>query len=144
MSQITHELVLEVLDGCGDSALREARELGAVRRVGPTELVLRCDDLDAVRSLRRVVAASTSLTVPGCRHDERLKPSVHQRLVELLEQIGRQRARQRFGALRREAAGAGSADMRRLADALAEQAGLPVDGDGDLVVPVRKGSAPVT
>ena len=132
MSRITHDLVLEVLEGCGDSALQEARELGAVRRVGPTELVLRCDDLDAVRSLRRVVAASTSLTVPA------------RRPRELLEQIRRQRPRQRFRALRLEAAGAGSPDMRRLADALAEQAGLPVDGDGDLVVRVRKGAAPVT
>ena len=144
MSRITHDLVLEVLEGCGDSALQEARELGAVRRVGPTELVLRCEDLDAVRSLRRVVAASTSLTVPARRPRELLETSVQQRLGELLEQIRRQRPRQRFRALRLEAAGAGTPDMRRLADALAEQAGLPVDGDGDLVVRVRKGAAPVT
>ena len=51
MSQITHDLVLEVLDGCGQSALEEARELGAVRRIGPTELALRSGDLDGVRSL---------------------------------------------------------------------------------------------
>src|SRR5699024_1600928 len=56
----------------------------------------------------------------------------------------RQRPRQRFRALRLEAAGAGTPHMRRLADALAEQAGLPVDGDGDRVVRVRKGAPAVT
>ncbi|MDN5898650.1 MAG: methyltransferase [Brachybacterium sp.] len=144
MSQITHDLVLEVLDGCGQSALREARELGPVRLIGPTELALRCDDLDAVRSLRRVVAASTSLTVPARRPRELLETSVQQRFGELLEEIRRQRPRQTFHGLRLEAAGAGTPDMRRLASALAELAELPVDGEGDLVVRVRKGATPVT
>lgn len=144
MSQITHDLVLEVLDGCGSSALAEAKELGAARRVGPTELALRTDDLDAVRSLRRVVAASTALTVPARRPRELLETSVQQRLGELLEEIRRQRPRQRFTGLRLEAAGADTPDMRRLAEALAELADLPVDPEGDLVVRVRKGAAPVT
>src|SRR5690625_7172210 len=96
MAQITHDLVLEVLDGCGSAALAEARELGSARMVAPTELVLRCEDLDAVRSLRRVVAASTSLTVPARRPRELLETSVQQHLGELLEEIRRQRPRQRF------------------------------------------------
>lgn len=144
MSQITHDLVLEVLDGCAASALQEARELGSARVIGPTELALRCEDLDAVRSLRRVVAASTSLTVPARRPRELLETSVQQRLAELLEEIRRQRPRQKFHALRLEAAGAGTPDMRRLAASLAELAGLPVDGEGDLVVRVRKGATPTT
>ena len=144
MVQITHDLVLEVLDGCGSAALAEARELGSARMVAPTELALRCEDLDAVRSLRRVVAASTSLTVPARRPRELLETSVQQRLAELFERIRRQRPRQRFRGLRLEAAGADTPDMRRLADALAELAGLPLSEDGDLVVRVRKGATPVT
>ncbi|GAA1485050.1 methyltransferase [Brachybacterium fresconis] len=139
MSQITHELVLEVLDGCGESALREARELGSARQVSPTELTLSTDDLDAVRGLRRVVAASTSLTVPARRPRELLETSVQQRLGALLEDLGRQRPRQRFHGLRVEAAGSGTPEMRRLGEALAESAGIPVDADGDLVVRVRRG-----
>jgi len=144
VAQITHDLVLEVLEGCGASALAEARQLGAARLVAPTELALRSEDLDAVRSLRRVVAASTSLTVPARRPRELLETSVQQRLGELLEEIRRQRPRQRFLGLRLEAAGADTPDMRRLAAALAELAGLPVAEDGDLVVRVRKGATPVT
>lgn len=144
MTQITHDLVLEVLEGCAAGALEEARARGSARIVGPTELALRTDDLDAVRSLRRVVAASTGLTVPARRPRELLETSVQQRLGELLEDVRRQRPRQRFHGLRLEAAGADTPDMRRLAQALAEQAGLPVAEDGDLVVRVRRGAAPVT
>ena len=140
MAQITHELVLEVLDGCAASALSEARQLGFARVTGPTELSLRTDDLDAVRSLRRVVAASTALTVPARRPRELLETSVPQRLGELLDALRRQRPRQRFRGLRLEAAGSDTADMRRLAQALAELAGLTVRPDGDLVVRVRRGA----
>ena len=144
MGQVTHELVLEVLDGCGGSALEEARTLGLARLVGPTELSLTTSDLDAVRSLRRAVAASTSLTVPARRPRELLETSVQQRLGELLDQIRRQRPRPRFHGLRLEAAGAHTPEMRRLAAALAELAGLPVDDEGDLVVRVRRGAPPGT
>lgn len=145
MTQLTHDLVLEVLEGCAASALAEARELGAVRTVSATELALRTDDLDAVRSLRRVVAASTSLTVPARRPRELLETSVQQRLAELLEDLRRQRPRQVFHGLRLEAAGAGTPEMRRLATALAELADLPVDdADGDLVARVRRGASPGT
>ena len=81
MTQLTHDLVLEVLEGCAASALAEARELGAVRTVSATELMLRTDDLDAARCLRRVVAASTSLTVPARRPRELMETSVQQRLA---------------------------------------------------------------
>ena len=139
MSQITHELVLEVLEGCADAALAESRRLGAAATAGPTELTLRTDDLDAVRSLRRVVAASTSLTAPVRRPRELLETSLQQRLGALLEDLRRQRPRQVFHGLRLEAAGADSEDMRRLSAALAELAGVPEDPeDGDLVVRVRR------
>jgi len=140
MVQITHDLVLEVLDGCGPSALEEVRQLGFARTVGPTELLLSTADLDGVRSFRRVVAASSELTVPARRPRELLETSVQQRLGELLEDIQRQRPRQRFHGLRLEAAGSDTADMRRLADALAELAGVPVRENGDLVVRVRRGA----
>lgn len=140
MGQITHELVLEVLDGCGASALQEASRLGFARLVGPTELVLSTSDLDAVRSLRRVVAASTSHTVPARRPRELLETSVQQRLGELLEDVRRQRPRMRFRGLRLEAAGSDTPDMRRLAAAVAELAELPVSSDGDLVMRVRRGA----
>ena len=61
----------------------QTRELGAVRTVSATELALRTDDLDAVRSLRRVVAASTSLTVPARRPRDLLETSVQQRLADV-------------------------------------------------------------
>jgi tRNA (guanine6-N2)-methyltransferase len=145
MSPITHDLVLEVLEGCAPSALAEARELGPVRTVSATELQLRTSDLDAVRSLRCTVAASTALTVPARRPRELLETSVQQRLGGLLEELRRQRPRQVFHGLRLEAAGAGSPDMRRLAGALAELADLPVDdADGDLVARVRRGASPGT
>lgn len=144
MGQVTHDLVLEVLDGCADSALAEARELGPARRVGPTELILRSDDLDAVRGLRRVVAASTALTVPARRPRELLETSVQQQLAVLLEDLRRQRPRQRFRGLRLEAAGSDTPEMRRLADAVAELAGVEVDADGELVVRVRRGAEPGT
>lgn len=144
MSQITHELVLEVLEGCGAAALREAAELGPAREVTPTELTVSTDDLDAVRGLRHTVAASTALTVPARRPRELLETSVQRRLGELLEDLGRQRPRQRFHGLRLEAAGSGTPEMRRLAEALAQQAGIAVAADGDLVARVRRGTAPGT
>lgn len=140
MSQITHELVLEVLDGCGGSALREAGRLGPARQVTPTELSLVTDDLDAVRGLRRVVAASSGLTVRARRPRELLETSVQQQLGELLADIGRQRPRQRFHGLRLEAAGSETPDMRRIAEAIAELAEVEVAEDGDLVVRVRRGA----
>lgn len=88
MTPITHDLVLEVLEGCAPSALAEARELGPVRTVSATELMLRTSDLDAVRSLRCTVAASAALTVSARRPRELLETSVQQRLSGLL-QIGR-------------------------------------------------------
>ena len=145
MSEITYEVVLEVLDGCGPAALTEARELGAVRTVSATELILLTSDLDALRGLRRVVAASLALAVPARRPRELMETSVQQRLGGMLEAIRRQRPRQRFHGLRLEAAGADTPDMRRLATALAELAEIPVDAeDGDLVARVRRGAQPGT
>ncbi|WP_114854757.1 methyltransferase domain-containing protein [Brachybacterium sp. YJGR34] len=144
MTRITHDLVLEVLEGCADSALQEARPLGLVRTVGPTELALVTDDLDAVRGLRRVVSAFTGLTVPARRPRELLETSVQQRLGELWADVERQRPRQRFQGLRLEAAGSDTPEMRRVAEALAERTGVSTDPEGDLVARVRRGGAPGT
>lgn len=135
-----HDLVLEVLDGCGDSALTEAELLGPAQSIGPTELTLFTEDLNAVRTLRRVVAAYSTLSIPARRPRELLETSVQQRLGEILQDIARQRPRQRFHGLRLEAAGADTPDMQRLAAALAERAGIPEDpDDGDLVARIRRG-----
>lgn len=139
MPQITHDLVLEVLEGCADSALAEASELGASAIRSSTELALRTADLDAVRALRRTVSAYTDLTVPARRPRELLDTAVQQRLAAVLEQIGRQRPRQRFRGLRLAAAGSDTPDMQRLGEALAELAGVPLDPEGDLLVRVRRG-----
>lgn len=138
MFQITHDLVLEVLEGTAEAALAEASALGETRRIGPTELTLRTSDLDAVRELRCVVAAYTTLSVPARRPRGLLETSVQQRLAALMADIQRQRPRPRFHGVRLSAAGADTPDMQRIADALAELAALPVDDDADLLVRVRR------
>ena len=139
MPQITHDLVLEVLEGCADSALAEAGELGESAIRSPTELTLRTGDLDAVRALRRIVSAYAAVTVPARRPRELLDTAVQQRLAALLAEIARQRPRQRFRGLRLAAAGSDTPDMQRLGEALAELAGVPLDPEGDLLVRVRRG-----
>lgn len=141
MPQIKHQLVLEVLEGCAASARAEAEQLGAVGTVSPTELVLATADLDAVRGLRRVVAAYTTVTVPARRPRELLETSVLQQVSALIEDLGRQRPRQRFTGLRLAAAGADSTEMQRIAEAVAELARVPVDEEGDLLLRVRRGAA---
>ncbi|MGY5764503.1 methyltransferase [Brachybacterium sp. DNPG3] len=137
------EIVLEVLEGCADSAAQEASPLGPVRIVGPTELTLRCDDLDAVRSLRCVVAAYAAITVPARRPRELLETSVTRRIAAVLEAVRRQRPRQRFHGLRLAAAGSSTPEMRRIAEELAQLAGLEVDEtDGDQLVRVRRADSP--
>lgn len=135
-----HEIVLEVLDGCAPSARAEAARLGPVREVSPTELRLTTDDLPGVRALRRVVAASVSIVVPARRPRELLATEVLQELRAVIDRIRHTRPRVGpFTAVRLEAAGAHTPDMRRLAEAVGEIAGLPVDPeDGDLVVRVRR------
>ena len=141
MSQIEHQLVLEVLEGCAGSARTEAARLGPVGTVSPTELLLSTCDLDAVRNLRRVVSAYTTVTVPARRPRELLETSVMQQVGALIEGLGRQRPRQRFHGLRLAAAGADTADMQRIAETVAELAQVPVDEEGDLLLRVRRGAA---
>ncbi|MBK0329990.1 methyltransferase [Brachybacterium sp. MASK1Z-5] len=136
------ELVLEVLEGCGPFARREAEQLGTVVSEGPTELRLTVPDLPAAipfaRSWRRVVSASAVLALPARRPRELLETSAQQRIGELIEQVRRAKPRRRFDALRLRAAGADTPDMRRLSAEIAERAGLPVADDGDLVIRVRR------
>lgn len=134
-----HDIVFEVLEGCAESALAEASALGDARIVGPTELELRCGDLDAVRSLRCAVAAYIAVTVPARRPRELLETSVMQRIADAIADIRRQRPRQRFRGLRLAAAGDGTPEMRRIAEEFAALAGLDVDDtDGELLVRVRR------
>lgn len=139
----THDLVLEVLEGCAAAALAEASSLGTAAEVSATELTLRTEDLDAVRSLRHVVSASLAVAVPARRPRELLETSVQQRLQEQWEAIARQRPRQRFHGLRLEAAGSGTEEMRRIARSLGDLTGLGLDDEGgDLVARVRRIRSP--
>lgn len=134
-----YDLVLETLEGCGPLAAREAAQLGEVREVSPTELRLAAEDLVGIRSLRRTVAAYAAVTVPSARRPrELLETSVMQRVDALLGEIGRVRPRPRFHGLRLAAAGAGTPDMLRIAERVAEGAGVGLDEEGDLLVRVRR------
>lgn len=134
------EVVLEVLDGCGDLAAEEARSLDPVQRVGPTELRVRTADLAAARTLRRSVAAYDVLTVPARRPREILETSVMRDLAERIETIRRLRPRAAFTGVRLAAAGAETPIMQRLQSEIAESIGLPIDPeDGDLLIRVRHG-----
>lgn len=134
------EIVLEVLEGCGSFAAAEASRIGELLVQEPTELRIRTPDLAAVCALRGSVAASIAITEPARRPREMLATPVRSRLQQAVEEIRRQRPRPRFHGVRLEAAGAGSPDMRRIADMLSEVSDLPVDDeDGDLVVRLRRG-----
>lgn len=133
------DVVLEVLDGCAPFAEAEARALGPVRRVSPTELTLATDRLAEVRQLRRVVSAYLRVTIPARRPQEILETSAMRRVGEAIDRVRRLRPRSApMTALRLAAAGAGTPVMRRLAAEMAAGADLPVDPeDGDLLVRVR-------
>lgn len=134
------EVALEVLDGCAPFAQAEASRLGDVALVGPTELRLRTTRLPEVRQLRRVVSAYVSESVPARRPRELLETSFMRRLGDRIDQLRHLKPRTGpFTAVRLAAAGADTPDMRRLAEEIAERAGLPVDEDeGDLLVRVRR------
>lgn len=141
-TQQSREIVLEVLDGCGPLAVREARRLGAVQTIDPTELRLRAADPTGVRDLRRVVSAYESVVVPGRRPTEILATPVMQELQARIEEIRRTTPRSTpFTGLRLAAAGAGTPVMRRIAEELSERTGLPVEDDGNLLVRVRRAAS---
>lgn len=132
------DVVLEVLEGCGPFALAEASALGEAELVGPTEVRLRTHDLTSCRTLRRAVAASVVLRVPGHRPTEILETSAQQRLDDLIRLVRRLKPREPFTGIRLRAAGADSLQMRRILEEVAEAQSLPVDEDGDLVLRVRR------
>ncbi|MDO5662083.1 MAG: methyltransferase [Brachybacterium sp.] len=134
-----HRVVLEVLEGCGPFAAREAAPLGPVREVGPTELELETEDLLALRSLRRTVAAYLLLEVPARRPRELCATQNLQRLAASVETLGRLRPRMRFTGVRLSAAGADTPEMRRVGEEIGKCLGLPTVSDGDLLVRLRRG-----
>lgn len=133
------DVVLEVLDGCAPFAENEARALGRVELVSPTELTLTTDRLAETRELRRVVSAYLRITVPARRPQEILETSAMRRVGDAIDRVRRLRPRTApMTGLRLAAAGAGTPVMRRLAAELADAAELPVDAEGgDLLVRVR-------
>ena len=136
---MTYDVVIEVLDGCAHAAAAEAHALGEVRIHGRTELHLRTDDLAGLRGLRRAVAAYVRISAEGKRPRVLLETSVQQQIREVLSRLAQVRPRQRFTDVRLAAAGADTPEMRRIADAVAEAAGVGVDhADGDLLVRVRR------
>lgn len=150
------EVELACLPGLADVVVRELRaRLGAgsaLRRVPPrvlgpvgredaVALHLPRPSLAALHELRTVVAVQRLLRYPVPRPKALLGDALRRRIAaELVAVVGEAGADGGggFRALRLEAAGRDSEVMRRLAEALAEAVGLPVDPDeGDLVVRVR-------
>lgn len=134
-------IVLEVLEGCGPSALRECAAIGPATAVTPTEIQLQAEQVSAVAALRSVVAAYGAISTQTRRPRGLLETSVQQRTAQLWEQITHQRPRRTFTGLRLAAAGSDTEEMRRIADALSELTQLPVRDDGDLLVRVRRTAA---
>lgn len=133
-------VVLEVLDGCGPSAATEARSLGDVEVVGPTELTLRTPDALRAIDLRSVVSAYLCVRVPARTPREILETSAMRRIGQQLVRIRAARPKaSRFSSLRIAAAGTDTPVMQRLAQELADAAELPLDpDDGDLLVRIRR------
>ncbi len=94
--------------------------------------------LRALARLRTAVAASLVVAADTPRPTGLLSSEALADLDRVLETISWQRPRVRFTGLRLEAAGSDSPQMRRIAQELAERAGVPIDDDGDLVVRVRR------
>jgi len=127
----------------GGSALRRdpARVLGRPGREDAVALRVPRPSLAALHELRTVVAVQRVLRYPVPRPKALLGDALRRRLAaDLAEAVADATAvtGAGFAALRLEAAGRDSEVMRRLAAALAEGVGLPVDPeDGDLVVRAR-------
>ncbi|MGP9693554.1 methyltransferase [Brachybacterium sp. AOP25-B2-12] len=133
------DIVLEVLEGCGEAARREAERLGPVDIISSTELRLCTRDLTAVRALRCVVSAYESVIAPTRRPTGILETSVMQDLTARIRGIRRATPRTTpFTGIRIAAAGAGTPVMRRIAEELSERSGLPATEDGNLLVRIRR------
>lgn len=141
MATQPHDLALEILEGCGGSAAREASALGRITAASPTELRLAGSDPAAAAGLRTVVAVYTVITAPGRRPRVLLETSVQQQLAERWADVLRQRPRPRFHGVRLNAAGAETPEMQRVLTAVCEATGLPSDEEGDLLVRVRRTAA---
>jgi SAM-dependent methyltransferase len=127
----------------GGSALRRdpVRVLGRPGREDAVALRVPRPSLAAVHDLRTVVAVQRVLRYPVPRPKALLGDALRRQLTgDVAEAVADATAvtGAGFSALRLEAAGRESDVMRRLAAALAEGVGLPVDeNDGDLVVRAR-------
>lgn len=142
------EVVLQVLLGVAPALVRELADLGAhpdshteqeVRLTLPRDRA----SLALLGRLRTAVAASLVVTSPDPRPLGLLATPVLRDFAAALEAIAWQRPRVRFHGLRLEAAGSDSPQLRRVAAELADLAGVEIDdGDGDLVVRVRRAPGP--
>lgn len=127
----------------GGSALRRdpARVLGRPGREDAVALRVPRPSLGALHELRTVVAVQVVLRYPVPRPKALLGDALRRQLTADVAAVVADAAAVTgagFAALRLEAAGRDSDVMRRLAAALAEGVGLPVDpDDGDLVVRAR-------
>jgi len=127
----------------GGSALRRApaRVVGRPGREDAVALRLPRPSLRAVHELRTLVAVQLVLRYPVPRPKALLGDALRRQMLgDVVAAVADATSvtGARFTALRLEAAGRDSDVMRRLADALAEGVGLPVDeDDGDLVVRAR-------
>jgi len=140
------DVVLTVLPGVGPALERELARAGfgvdAIdaddEEVG-LEVAATPESLATLAGLRTAVAAHVVLTSPAPRPTGLTATEVLRAFGAMLELFARQRPRVRFRALRLEAAGSHTPQMQRVAQELADVAGLEVDGDdGDLLVRVRR------
>lgn len=145
-SEATLDVVLTVLPGVGPALGRELARAGfAVGAIDADdeevglEVPATPESLAALAALRTAVAAHAVLTSPAPRPTGLTATEVLRAFAATLELLARQRPRVRFGALRLEAAGSHTPQMQRVAQELADVAGLEVDADdGDLLVRVRR------
>lgn len=144
--EATLDVVLTVLPGVGPALGRELARAGlAAGAIGADdeevglEVSATPESLGTLAALRTAVAAHVVLTSPAPRPTGLTATEVLRAFGSTLELLARQRPRVRFGALRLEAAGSHTPQMQRVAQELADVAGLEVDpDDGDLLVRVRR------
>lgn len=131
----------EVLPGLEPFALAELKTVTGVQEVRQEAGAVAfrfVGDRARLGGLRTVVAVYQTLTFAVPRPKALLG---HEHFSRLAGEIGRLRSAQTFSGFRLSAAGDDSAVFGRLAEGLEGATGLARDGDGDLLVRVRRAAA---
>ena len=142
------EIALQVLPGAAPALALELERIGlpALESAdGSTEeLTLEAPGdsapLKLLAGLRTAVAAYVIITSPAPRPTGLTATEVIREFRAVRELLAQQRPRVRFTGLRLEAAGSHTPQMQRVAQELADAAGVELDPEeGDLLVRVRRG-----